>query len=79
MVRSCLAVSKATLYSKGLPCVFYATVICDFLMVFTDEAQKRAFPYQQVKRLWHNGFNVLGDRHPWRVTNNRSAAAAFSP
>jgi hypothetical protein len=48
-------------------------------MVFTDEAQKRAFAYQQVKRLWHNGFNVLGDRHPWRVTNNRSAAAAFSP
>jgi len=63
MVRSCLAVSKATLYSKGLTCVFYATLKCEFLLVFTEEAQKRSFPYRQVKSLWHNGFIVLDDRH----------------
>jgi OOP family OmpA-OmpF porin len=79
MVRSCLAVSKATLYSKGLPCVFLATVKCKLLLFSTEKAQKHLFLRQPVKSLWHNDWNVLGDRHPRRVKNQSQRCCGFSP
>jgi OOP family OmpA-OmpF porin len=37
------------------------------------------FLHQSVKSLWHNDWNVLGDRHPRRVKNQSQRCCGFSP
>jgi hypothetical protein len=49
-----------------------------FFKAFSENAQKLGFATEPIKLLWHNGWNVLGDRHLDRALNKRSAAAAFS-
>ncbi|MFZ3082696.1 hypothetical protein [Rhodoferax ferrireducens] len=78
-----MAGSKAACHSNGrplgLPCGFPATAMYVNAAFYVGENAVALFRVPGRITLWHNPYNDLGDWHPKRLINIRSAAAAFFP
>jgi hypothetical protein len=78
-----MARSKAARHSNGplvgLPCGFPATAMYVNAVFYVGENAVALFRVPGRIALWHNPYNDLGDWHPKRLINIRSAAAAFFP